>query len=110
MVECLSCGGRYEPLQADGTLYFHRCPPLSLPELKAAIDSGRVKLPKGETPEDAIERRVYERVDRRDENRATTREADADTPAREGRGTREVDDAADVDARPVDVAAVDAPS
>jgi hypothetical protein len=45
MMECLTCHGRYDTVQADGTLYFHRCPPLSVAELKAAIDSGAVQLP-----------------------------------------------------------------
>jgi hypothetical protein len=25
--QCLSCGGVYRPFQADGTAYFHVCPP-----------------------------------------------------------------------------------
>lgn len=44
MVECLTCKGRYEPIQADGTRYFHTCPPLSVVELQDAIDAGDVVL------------------------------------------------------------------
>lgn len=28
MVKCVSCNGVYTPVQADGTRYFHVCPPL----------------------------------------------------------------------------------
>jgi hypothetical protein len=44
MVQCQTCGGRYESVQADGTLYFHVCPPLSPGELEAAIADGTVTL------------------------------------------------------------------
>lgn len=44
MVKCLSCGGVYEPVLADGMLYFHACPPFSAPELLAAIAAGTVRL------------------------------------------------------------------
>lgn len=44
MVECLSCGGRYEPMQSDGTQYFHACPPLAVHELRAALDDGTLEL------------------------------------------------------------------
>jgi len=90
MLECQSCGGRYEPIQADGTQYFHRCPPLSAVELQKAVDDGRVKLPDGETVDDAILRRVYERANLRDENRASTKAAAADTPRLEGDGAVEI--------------------
>jgi len=28
LYECLTCRGQYYPIQADGSLYFHACPPL----------------------------------------------------------------------------------
>jgi hypothetical protein len=86
MVECQSCGGRYEPIQADGTQYFHRCGPLSAAELAKAVDEGRAQLPKGETVADAIGRRVYERANLRDENIVSTREQHAGKIKAEGDG------------------------
>lgn len=44
MLTCKSCGGTYDPIGADGMAYFHSCPPLSLPELKAALTGGAVRL------------------------------------------------------------------
>lgn len=44
MVKCQSCGGIYEPVQADGMQYFHACPPLSLPELRDALAANTVQL------------------------------------------------------------------
>lgn len=90
MVECQACGGQYEPIQADGLQYFHRCAPLSAVELQAAVDAGKVSLPKGETAEQAVTRRVYERANLRDENLPSTSTADAGTIKAEGAGTLEV--------------------
>jgi hypothetical protein len=44
MVTCTTCGGRYAPIQRDGTQYFHACPPLSMRELAAALAAGTVSL------------------------------------------------------------------
>lgn len=44
MRKCLSCGATYEPVLADGMLYFHTCPPFSAPELRKALDAGTVRL------------------------------------------------------------------
>lgn len=44
MVKCKACGGVYVDVQPDGTQYFHACPPLSVPELRAAIAKGTVTL------------------------------------------------------------------
>lgn len=44
MVKCLSCGAVYDPVLADGMLYFHACPPFSTHELRAAIAAGTVRL------------------------------------------------------------------
>jgi hypothetical protein len=43
-VQCVTCGGTYTPVQPDGTQYFHRCPPLSVAELKAALDAKALQL------------------------------------------------------------------
>lgn len=96
MVECQSCGGRYDPIQADGMEYYHRCPPLSAAELDAAVTDGRVKLPDGETAEDAVQRRTYERANLRDENKPSTASRDADAIKAEGDGVIPVDVPADV--------------
>jgi hypothetical protein len=37
MVKCKACGGVFQSIQADGTQYFHACPPLSAAELAAAV-------------------------------------------------------------------------
>lgn len=68
MVKCNSCGGTYEPVLPDGMQYFHACPPLSAPELQAAVDAGDVELPKGMRVEDALRVTVFERANKRDEN------------------------------------------
>jgi hypothetical protein len=49
MVTCLTCAGRFEPILADGTQYFHRCPALSEGEVATAIAAGKVALPAGTT-------------------------------------------------------------
>jgi hypothetical protein len=86
MLECQSCGGRYDPIGPDGLQYFHRCPPLSAPELAKAVKDGRITLPEGETVEDAVQRRTYERANLRDENAASTKAADGGKPRLEGDG------------------------
>lgn len=93
MVQCISCRGAYEPIQPDGTRYFHVCPPLSVVELDAAVKGGKVKLPAGETPDDAIIRRVYERLNKRDENVPSTAEPDKNKIKAAGLGTTKLADA-----------------
>jgi hypothetical protein len=68
MVKCNACGGTYEPVLLDGMEYYHKCPPLSVVELAAAVAAGKVQLPLGETPDIAVTRRSYERSNQRDEN------------------------------------------
>lgn len=68
MQQCLTCGGVYSPIQTDGTEYYHVCPPLSAPELAAAVAAGAVTLPDGETVDDALARRTYHRAAARNEN------------------------------------------
>lgn len=88
MLECKSCGGRYEPIGADAVRYFHTCPPLSLPELKAAVDRGAVVLPKGESVDQAFAARIYERGSKRDENVTAARDAKGAAVIKaEGNGT-----------------------
>jgi len=91
MVECQSCGGRYEPIQPDGMEYYHRCPPLSAAELEAAVKDGRVELPKDETAEIAVQRRTYERSNARDENRPSTAPRTPGEMKAEGAGVVELD-------------------
>lgn len=92
MVKCQSCGGIYEPVLSDGMQYFHACPPLSAPELQAAVDAGAVTLPKGETVEEAVLLRTYERANKRDENVVAGSDPDKDAPIKaEGDGAVEVD-------------------
>lgn len=68
MFKCNVCGGVYAAVLADGTLYFHVCPPLSVVELAAAVAAGKVVLPVGETLDVALTRRVYLRANARNEN------------------------------------------
>jgi hypothetical protein len=91
MVECQSCGGRYEPIQADGMEYYPRCPPLSAVELEQAVKDGRVELPEGETVEQAVLRRTYERANFRDENKPSTRPTKPDAIKADGAGIVEID-------------------
>lgn len=80
MLQCRACGGTYDPVLPDGMLYFHVCPPLSALELDAAVKAGKVQLPEGETAEEAVQRRTYERANKRDETVEPSR--DPDKPAR----------------------------
>lgn len=92
MQKCLACGGTYEPMQADGTEYYHVCALLSARELQTAIDAGLVRLPRadaarvqaakdadkanpvaaGELPREllALHAIAIERPNKRDENTA----------------------------------------
>lgn len=91
MLECQSCGGRYEPILPDGTEYFHACPPLAQHELQAAVDRGAVVLPKGESVDQAFQRRVYERASKRDENVVPAREHNAPATIKAaGKGALEI--------------------
>jgi hypothetical protein len=90
MVVCQSCGGTYDPVLADGMQYFHRCPPLSVVELAAAVKAGKVKLPDGEEPDVAVTRRVYERAQLRDENRPSTFQEHAGQIVSAGRGVKSI--------------------
>lgn len=44
MRKCTACGGVYSEFQADGTQYFHVCPPLGVAELRDGIAKGTVVL------------------------------------------------------------------
>ena len=44
MLTCNSCGGTYNPTLADGSQYFHQCPPLSVAELRARVDEFRATV------------------------------------------------------------------
>lgn len=94
MQQCAACGGTYQPIQADGTQYFHRCPPLSAVELDAAVQAGKVTLPKNETAADAAARRSYSRNGERDENVPSTLQKDAGKLKAAGMGTTLVADPA----------------
>jgi hypothetical protein len=43
MLQCVTCGGTYEPLQ-DNVQYFHTCPPLSAAEIARGLADGSVRL------------------------------------------------------------------
>jgi hypothetical protein len=88
MVTCKACGGTYESVLTDGTIYFHRCPPLSSAELAAAVAKGLIVLPLLETPDVAVSRRTYERANLRDENLQATLGAGSAAIKREGLGTK----------------------
>jgi len=93
MKACLTCGGRYEPLQRDGTLYFHVCPPLPKVRVERlgaerVVDPADVAI--GDTE---LEHVVVDRSDARNEN--VRIEIDANGNPRsvaiaDGRGTIDV--------------------
>lgn len=72
MVECQTCGGRYEPVLADGLQYFHACPPLAVHEIKARLDDGTLRLSRA----DAARLQAAQ-----DADRADPPEVDADSRA-----------------------------
>jgi len=96
MLRCKSCLATYDPLQADGTTYFHACPPLSAAELAAKVVAGKIVLPidpdtlVAETAEKAVQRRVYERANKRDENLPGTKASDAGQVKAAGDGTTDL--------------------
>ena len=95
-LQCRSCGGKYVDVLPDGMRYFHHCPPLSAPELAAAVAAGAVALPPGETVQQALRRRTYQRKGQRDEN--VLRGDDPGQPPRnkaEGKGVVTLPEAAD---------------
>ena len=100
MLKCTACGGTYQPTNADGSAYFHRCPPLSLAELTAAVAANKIALPVdpitkvAETPDVAITRRSYERANLRDENLQATSGAGAKLMKATGDGTTTLADPA----------------
>jgi len=100
MLKCNACGGTYQPTTPDGLQYFHRCPPLSLAELTAAVQAGKIQLPVdpvtkvAETPDVAIQRRSYERANLRDENLQATSGAGAKAMKAAGDGTTTLADPA----------------
>ena len=100
MLKCTACGGVYMPTTADGLQYFHRCPPLSLAELIAKVQAGKIALPNDpitgvpETPDVAITRRSYERANLRDENLRATSGAGANLIKAAGDGTTTLPDPA----------------
>jgi len=64
---CKSCGGRYERVQRDGSIYFHACPPRIV------------------GPDETTVERVY----KRDENLRGGTGEDRREPKREGAGAEE---------------------
>jgi hypothetical protein len=111
MVECITCGGVYEPIQ-DGYEYYHVCPALTAREIADGLQAGTVQLGRadrrrfdeareldrlspvaeGEVPRArrVLESLNIERPNRRDEN--VTSEMDPTTKRRrikaEGGGIR----------------------
>jgi hypothetical protein len=43
-VQCLSCGGTYDPIQADGSHYYHRCALAKTVTIGAGVDSRVIDL------------------------------------------------------------------
>lgn len=76
---CKACGGIYELLLPDGMQYFHTCSPLPRADVQKAVDAGTIVLRPGETVDDALGRRSFERPNKRDEN--VTPGADQTKPA-----------------------------
>ena len=90
-LQCKSCGGIYTDVGNDGVRYFHVCGPLSVVEIAAAVQAGRVVLPQGETLEDAIRARTYKRANTRDERPPSIRSADAGKLTSAGAGVDELE-------------------
>jgi hypothetical protein len=69
MKRCKGCGATYEPAQADGSIYFHVCPP-ALTGLVVRRAGALVTIAPGDlAPGDEEQDRVYSaRPGHRDEN------------------------------------------
>lgn len=116
MVKCNTCGGIYARIQADGTRYFHRCPPRSRVELAQLIADGTLGFPPGTsaatfaaaaTPADSpiagsllaaadawLNLRPFERAHLRDENIVRVDRDGTETIVAEGLGVSPVADPA----------------
>jgi hypothetical protein len=76
-VECLTCAAVYARILADGSEYYHACPPLSDDEVIAALELGADRSTW--TPEErfAFDTASRDRPNHRDENIALTLNRDA---------------------------------
>lgn len=112
MVKCLACGAEYEPVQGDGLLYFHVCPPLSRSEVAGLLAVGKLAYAKGKTiddyiaiaaatgvpvdqapllaADDLLATATYERGNKRDENVLSIAEEHAGVLKSEGAGVVEI--------------------
>jgi ssDNA-binding Zn-finger/Zn-ribbon topoisomerase 1 len=66
---CNTCGGEYDDVQPDGTLYFHVCPPIPVHKVKRP--DGTIVTIEGNVSSDqseVVETTFRERPNKRDEN------------------------------------------
>lgn len=88
MLQCNTCGGIYPRFQADGTQYFHACPPLSDAEITAALG-----LPLDPTTWTKAQLLAFNSASRvrpnaRDENLISTKAVDTGSLKAAGLGTK----------------------
>lgn len=83
---CQSCGGRYEPIGADGVRYFHACPPQRRVRVRRGATELLVALEEVLDTDVQLEELDVERPNRRNEN--VRRDPDGVVrPIAEGDGT-----------------------
>jgi len=87
MVKCVTCGGVYVSVLADGTRYFHACPPLTDVEVSTALslDPDATKQTPAQRATVAAASRV--RPGARDENVPSTKSDDVGKLKAIGAGT-----------------------
>jgi hypothetical protein len=88
---CNTCGGEYDDLLPDGTLYFHACPPIPIHRVKRP-DGTIVTIEGNVSPDqgEVVETTWKERPGKRDENVVEDRTTGQARIKAEGRGRQPV--------------------
>lgn len=89
-VQCVTCGGIFHDVQADGVSYFHTCPPLSDAEVGVALGYPADQSTWTKAQRAAVAATPRTRDNHRDENRPGTAHADAGKLKAPGLGVKPV--------------------
>lgn len=91
-VQCRTCDGIYAPTLADGTQYFHVCPPLRRLRVRNLDGTFATVAPEDVGLRKIVGERFVDRPNRRDENVRRDPVTGASVIVAEGAGTAPVDD------------------
>lgn len=86
---CKCCGGEYSPVQSDGSLYFHACPPTTRPaERMEGVPPVKVVVTESEERPNKRDERLVEHVERDTDGNIRKRRSDV---VSEGEGFEELE-------------------